>query len=193
MYYQTLPNTAASTQAEFSCTNYYALHENCISIALICKYWSALAQNTHLIIHSDILVQWIVLMLCLCVWYLILQAGAEDQIVILHFTILHQLHLFGLAVDGPHLTRHHADPGAQRQLGLILIAVAVTVEEQILHQSCAAMKRAARRTSVSFTVSGFRFSMLKVNWLIHWAAQNQGFVWKLWYGVVSVVWIGGLD
>ncbi len=196
MYYQTLPNTAASTQAEFSCTNYCALHENCISIALICKYWSALAQNTHLIIHSDILVQWIVLMLCLClcVWYLILQAGAEDQIVILHFTILHHLHLFGLAVDGPHLTRHHADPGAQRQLGLILIAVAVTVEEQILHQSCAAMKRAARRTSVSFTVSSFRFSMLKVNWLIHWAAQNQGFVRKLWYGVSyqsfgSVDWI----
>lgn len=111
-----------------------------------------LAQNTHLIIHSDILVQLIVLM-CLCVSDLVLQAGAEDQIVILHFTTLHQLHVFGLAVDGLHLTCHHADPGAQRQPGWILIAVAVTVEEQILHQSCAAMKRAARRTSVSFTVS----------------------------------------
>ncbi len=135
MYCQTLPNTAASTQAEFSCTNYCALHENRISIAFISKYWSALAQNTHLIIPSDILVQLIVLMcLCLCVSDLVLQAGAEDQIVILHFTPLHQLHVFGLAVDGPHLTGHHADPGAQRQPGLILIAVAVTVEEQILHQ-----------------------------------------------------------
>lgn len=102
-------------------------------------------------------------MLCLCVSDLILQAGAEDQIVILHVTILHQLHVFGLAVDGLHLTRHHADPGAQRQPSLILIAVAVTVEEQILHQIYTAMKRAARRTLVSFTVSGFSFSMLKVN------------------------------
>lgn len=71
-------------------------------------------------------------MLCLCVSDLILQASAKDQIVILHFTILHQLQVFGLAFDGLHLIHHPADPGAQRQLGLILITVAVTVEEQIL-------------------------------------------------------------
>lgn len=81
-------------------------------------------------------------MLCLCVSDLILQAGAEDQIVIVHFTIRHQLHVLVLAVDGLHLTRHHTDPGAKRQLGLILIAVAVTVEEQKLYLSCTAMKRA---------------------------------------------------
>lgn len=71
-------------------------------------------------------------MLCLCVSDLILQAGAEDQIVIVHFTTRHQLHMLALAVDGLHLTRHHTDPRAQRQLGLILVAVAVTVEEQKL-------------------------------------------------------------
>ncbi len=168
MYCQTLPNTAASTQAEFSCTNYCALHENRISIAFISKYCSALAQNTHLIIPSDILVQLIVLLcLCLCVSDLVLQAGAEDQIVILHFTTLHQLHVFGLAVDGPHLTGHHADPGAQRQPGLILIAVAVTVEEQILHQDISLK-----------AVWDFQCSRLTES-----DAQNQGFVWKLWYGV----------
>jgi len=70
-----------------------------------------------------------------CVSDLILQAGAEDQIVIVHSAISHQLHVFVLAVDGLHLTRHHADPGAQRQLGLILIAVAVTVEEMTMKRA----------------------------------------------------------
>lgn len=69
-----------------------------------------------------------------CGWVksdLILKASAEDQTVVLYFVVARQFDMFGLAIDGLHLVRHNADPGTEGQLGVILRAVAVTVEKHI--------------------------------------------------------------
>lgn len=57
---------------------------------------------------------------------LVLQARAEDQVVVGNPPAVAHTHVLGLPVDAHHLARHHGDAGAQGQLGQVSAAVSVT-------------------------------------------------------------------
>lgn len=57
---------------------------------------------------------------------LVLQARAEDEVVVGNLPAPGHQHMFGLPVDAEHLPCHHADAGAQRQLGQVAAAVSMT-------------------------------------------------------------------
>ena len=66
----------------------------------------------------------------LSVCHLVLQAGAEDQVVVGHRHSTGHQNVFGLPVDGHHLPAHHADAGVQRQPGQISAAVRMTARRK---------------------------------------------------------------
>lgn len=58
--------------------------------------------------------------------HLVLQAGAEDDVIVGHLPPTRHTDVSGLPVDGHHLPGHHIDAGMQRELVQVSAAVCMT-------------------------------------------------------------------
>lgn len=62
--------------------------------------------------------------------HLVLQARAEDEVIVGHLPGTRHPDVFGLPVDAHHLASHYIDVGMQREPSLVSAAVCVTTAEK---------------------------------------------------------------
>lgn len=63
--------------------------------------------------------------------HLVLEACAEDEVVVRHLLTTRHQDVFGLPVNAHHLLTHHTDAGVQRELGQVSAAVCMTAGNTI--------------------------------------------------------------
>ena len=62
--------------------------------------------------------------------HLVLQARTQHEVVVGHSPASSHTHALGLPVDAHHLSGHHGDAGAQRQLGQVSTGVGMAAESR---------------------------------------------------------------
>lgn len=84
--------------------------------------------------------------------HLVLQACAQDQVVVTHSPASRHMHALGLPVDAHHLPSHYGDSGVQGQLGQVSADVCVAADSKsfLLHSF---LSRESWRIRMFFTSS----------------------------------------
>lgn len=84
--------------------------------------------------------------------HLVLQACAQDQVVVAHSPASRHMHALGLPVDAHHLPSHHGDSGVQGQLGQVSADVCMAADSKsfLLHSF---LSRESWRIRMFFTSS----------------------------------------